>query len=639
MVLRHVFGFLMLSLCLGQTTSPSRSPTPTPCSALPGYFCSGGAALLCPVGAFCAGGAALNISCYPVTACTVAGLSAQPPCYWSASTLAGNLTAMFADGQGTMATFNWPTSVVAVAAVVYVADNNNNRIRAVSPTGAVSTFAGSGICALTDGIGAAAGFCSPWGIAASPTGTLFIADIFNHAIRTVSPSGVVATFAGGTPGLFDGIGTSAHFWGPRGVTLDGAGVVYVADTWNSRIRTISPGGQVTTLSLLGGWLFFPHSVAVDGAGRLFVGDTYNDVVRLVLPNGTLTNFAGMTTGWADGTGTAAAFNKPMQISVLANGNMLVADQSNMRIRMVTPSREVTTIAGNWAASYWDGFGTSSLLFAPSGITANIAGIIYVADTNNACIRRFICVPCPASYYCSSGAPIICPAGSYCPLSSIDPTNCAVGTYSSTIGAASPSTCLPCPCASLCTTAGQTAAPSCSSTTSQTRTPATTTSPSRTKTPSPSRTLSPTASTPPCPASYYCFSGTPVLCPAGTYCPLSSVNATLCPKGSFSNAGASNCTLCPAGSFSTSTGSASCQQCPGGHFCPIGTSSWARLNCGRGNFCPYGSGTPTPCPPKVSPSGGWGALKVQGPAFIVETAYCLNHCFWNFTSGDGVLSKC
>ena len=144
---------------------------------------------------------------------------------------------------------------------------------------------------------------------------------------------------------------------------------------------------------------------------------------------------------------------------------------------------------------------------------------------------------------------------------------------------------------------------------------------------------------PCPTSYYCFSGAPVLCPAGSYCPLSSINATLCPKGSYSNAGASNCILCPAGTFISATGSTYCQQCPGGHFCPAGTSSWARLNCGRGNYCPDGSGAPTPCPFQVPPTGGWGALQVQGPAFLVETARCLNHCFWNFTSGDGMLSKC
>ena len=145
---------------------------------------------------------------------------------------------------------------------------------------------------------------------------------------------------------------------------------------------------------------------------------------------------------------------------------------------------------------------------------------------------------------------------------------------------------------------------------------------------------------PCPASYFCSSGAPVLCPAGSFCPVSSINATLCPKGAFApSTGASSCTLCPSGTFAPVSGSSSCQQCPGGHFCPPGTSSWAHLNCGRGNYCPDGSSAPTPCPLQMPPSGGWGALQAQGPAFLVETASCLNHCFWNFTSSDGRLSTC
>ena len=129
----------------------------------------------------------------------------------------------------------------------------------------------------------------------------------------------------------------------------------------------------------------------------------------------------------------------------------------------------------------------------------------------------------------------------------------------------------------------------------------------------------------------------ILCPSGSSCPLGSNT-----NGTFSAAGAGNCTLCPGGTYSRQLGAVSistCQQCPGGHYCPAGTSSWARLSCGRGNYCPDGSSAPKPCPYQVPPTGGWGALQVQGPAFLVETAHCLNHCFWNFTSGDGMLSKC
>ena len=166
----------------------------------------------------------------------------------------------------------------------------------------------------------------------------------------------------------------------------------------------------------------------------------------------------------------------------------------------------------------------------------------------------------------------------------------------------------------------------------------------------------------CPEGSFSAASNCTLCPFGTYassrgstacspCPYGSFSASIgavsnatcrkCPPGSFSanSTGAANCTLCPAGTFTAATGSTACQQCAGGHYCPTGTSSWARLNCGRGHYCPDGSGAPTHCPIQVPPTGGWGALQVQGPAFIVETAHCLNHCFWNFTSGNGMLSKC
>ena len=131
-----------------------------------------------------------------------------------------------------------------------------------------------------------------------------------------------------------------------------------------------------------------------------------------------------------------------------------------------------------------------------------------------------------------------------------------------------------------------------------------------------------------PSGFLVLSSTPTLTESPTQSATPSATPSFTPSA----------TNCPAGTF-TATGSTSCRQCPGGHYCPPGTSSWAHFNCGRGNYCPYGSGAPTPCPYQVPPTGGWGALRVQGPAFLVETAHCLNHCFWNFTSGDGVLSKC
>ena len=540
--------FALLALSTGLTVSPTTSPSPTPCSASPGYFCSVGSALICPIGAYCAGGAALNVSCYPVTACAVTGLSAQPPCYWNVSTVAGKNTAGYIDGQGGASAFTYPAGIASSASgIVYVADSSGHRIRAVTSSGLVSTLAGSGTALWADGTGTLASFNSPWDVAIYAS-TIYVADATNGRIRMITGSGVTSTFAGsGALTWADGLGTSASFNLPFSLTLDSMGVMYVADGQNNRIRRVSPLGMVSTLAGTGVASFSnglgtstasfnrPTGVAVDVSGNVYVGDGNNYRIRLILPNGTVSTFAGNgISAWTDGLRTSSSFLGTERMTLSATGNLFVADRVANRIRMVS-SLMVTTITGGFSSSFMDGFGTAALHSAPHGITITPTGTLYIGDSGNYKIRQLTCVPCPASYYCSSGSPILCPAGSYCPLSSI--------------------------------------------------------------------------------------------------------NAPLCPKGTFSNAGAASCTACPAGFFASASGSTSCQQCPGGHFCPSATSSWAHLNCGRGNYCPDGSGAPTPCPYQVPPSGGWGALQVQGPAFLVETALCLNHCFWNFTSSDGLLSKC
>jgi hypothetical protein len=149
---------------------------------------------------------------------------------------------------------------------------------------------------------------------------------------------------------------------------------------------------------------------------------------------------------------------------------------------------------------------------------------------------------------------------------------------------------------------------------------------------------------PCPATFFCAGGVgpPALCPAaGSACPLGSSAPVPCAPGTFaSGPGAAACTPCAPGSHAPAPGAAACAPCPGGHYCPLGTASTALLACGVGNFCPDASASPRACPLQVPPAGGWGAQLVQGPAFVIETAHCLNHCFWNFTAGaDGLLSKC
>ena len=268
-----------------------------------------------------------------------------------------------ADGTGTDARFNHPYGVaVDSAGNVYVADTCNNTIRKVTPAGVVTTLAGlAGSCGSADGTGSTARFYHPCGVAVDSAGNVYVADTCNHTIRKVTPGGVVTTLAGlaGSAGSADGTGSDARFNYPSGVAVDSAGNVYVADTCNHTIRKVTPGGVVTTLAGLAGSWAAPtaraatrgsttrRGVAVDSAGNVYVADTYNHTIRKVTPAGVVTTLAGLagSYGSADGTGTNARFNYPYGVAVDSAGNVYVADSGNHTIRKVTPGGVVTTLAG------------------------------------------------------------------------------------------------------------------------------------------------------------------------------------------------------------------------------------------------------------------------------------------------------
>ena len=166
------------------------------------------------------------------------------------STLAGSGAKGADDGLDTAATFNLPEAlVVDKAGNVYVVDNGNDLIRKVTPTGQVSTFAGSGQPGRSDGSGAAASFNSPFGIAIDANGNLYVADSGNNLVRKITPDGAVTTIAGsGSRGANDGAGTAASFNTPAGIAVDKSGNIYVADENNNLIRKITQAGAVTTIS-------------------------------------------------------------------------------------------------------------------------------------------------------------------------------------------------------------------------------------------------------------------------------------------------------------------------------------------------------------------------------------------------------
>lgn len=213
---------------------------------------------------------------------------------------------------------------------VYVADaGDNNRIVRRWLDGRFQTLAGD-TEGFRDGIGTAAAFNTPSGLALDKHGNLYVADTGNHAIRKVTPQGVVSTIAGsGAPGFADGIGAQVQFNGPMGIAVDDSGRIFVADTWNDRIRVIDAEGRVHTLA------------------------------------------GGEAPGYADGPGIQARFDTPTDLTLDAHGNLLVADQGNDAIRRVDVDGVVTTRIG--------GPGSERRLWAPMTVAVTHDDVLYVGE--------------------------------------------------------------------------------------------------------------------------------------------------------------------------------------------------------------------------------------------------------------------
>jgi len=313
------------------------------------------------------------------------------------STLAGNGTLGFAEGTGAVARFYQPTGLAFDAGGnMYVADNQNHRIRKITPAGVVSTFAGSGTSGFADGTGTAAQFQAPFGVAVDVDGNVYVADTYNHRIRKITPAGVVTTLAGnGTYGYADGDGAVAKFYVPKGVAVDLSGNVFVADENNQRIRKITPTGTVTTLAgstsgstdgdVSVAQFSDPAGIAIDAAGNLYISAGHR--IRKITPAGVVSTLAGSTKGITDANGSAARFSKPAGVVVDADGNVYVADDDNERIRKVTPSGSVSTIAGGYVPGFTDGFGEDAQFSSPTGIAIDGSGHIFVADRQNHSIRK------------------------------------------------------------------------------------------------------------------------------------------------------------------------------------------------------------------------------------------------------------
>lgn len=280
------------------------------------------------------------------------------------------------DGAANRARFGDPFAVAMDArGALYVADAD--RIRKVAPDGTVTTLPGS--------------FDTPSGIALDRAGNIFVADTGANAIRKITPAGDVTTIAGdGTAGYRDGPASQAQFNGPIGVAADDKGNVYVADTYNDRIRVIAPDGQVRTVAGgdapgfadgQGGGAAFdtPTGLGLDPHGRLLVADTGNDAIRRIAPDGRVATLA--RTDATDGTGLLQG---AVGLTATWDGFVYVASYRRGRIVEMSPSGELRVLAG--PGSTIDG-NAALPLYGPAGIAVDTSGALYVADASAYAIRK------------------------------------------------------------------------------------------------------------------------------------------------------------------------------------------------------------------------------------------------------------
>jgi uncharacterized protein (TIGR03437 family) len=343
---------------------------------------------------------------------------------------------------------------------LYIADSEHNSVRRVSPNGTISTIAGTGYCNFSgdNGPPSQAALCNPRAVAVDPQGRVLVADTINHRIRRFAPGGLITTIAGGSeslgaddipateagltpvglavdkagniyiadaserirvvntsgiiysiagaPGVlgFQGDGaaaSSALLNNPYGLAVDALGNVYIADTGNNRVRTISLSQIINTIAgathysgdsgpAVSAVMFKPSFVTLDNSGNLLVSDQDNHVVRKIDASGKITTIAGTGAFGSSGDGgpaTAAQLWSPQGLAVDSAGNLYIADPDTYSIRMVTPAGTITKIAGSGKIALGDGGPALQAAVAPQGIALDNQGNIYLADTNNNRIRR------------------------------------------------------------------------------------------------------------------------------------------------------------------------------------------------------------------------------------------------------------
>ena len=291
---------------------------------------------------------------------------------------------------------------------LYIADTDNDRVRKVDTSGNISTVAGTGTFGLLGDGGAAtaARLRSPWGVALDSSGNLYIADASNYRVRKVDTSGNISTVAGtGSSGSSGdgGAATAATLNFPTGVALDGSGNLYIADSFNHRIRRVdATTGNISTVAGTGSFgdsgdggaataatLNRPYGVALDGSGNLYIADTDNHRVRRVDTSGNISTVAGTGTLGDSGDGgaaTAATLGLPIGVVVDGSGNLYIATGGGIR-KVDATTGNISTVALGSGFGGDGGAATAARLTGAAGVALDGSGNLYIADSGNNRIRK------------------------------------------------------------------------------------------------------------------------------------------------------------------------------------------------------------------------------------------------------------
>lgn len=326
------------------------------------------------------------------------------------STIAGTIHYGGDGGPAASALLDLPETVAMDSnGYLYFADTFNNRVRRITPAGIVTTVAGNGVCGYSgdNGPATAAMLCHPFGLAVDAANNLYIADSVNSVVREVGGNGFISTIVGtgdyGDTGN-NVLANTAQLEFPFGLAFDPGGNLYVSDYAANRVRKVTPGRIITYLAGNSNSSFSgdgglatsaaingPEALAADSAGNVYIADTGNERVRKVSTSGIISTVAGTTQVNAARTNATSTFiGTPGGVAVDASGNLFISEPDLASIAEVTPAGAISTVAGNGNFTFsGDGLALNVALNSPGGMTLDAQGNLYFADVGNSRIRELI----------------------------------------------------------------------------------------------------------------------------------------------------------------------------------------------------------------------------------------------------------